>query len=130
MLFLCLVIDMFLECFHFSFALHVIDGFPMLVQVLTYNGFYDSNLEFVSLDNVQIVASMNSGNSLGRHKLTSRFTSIVRLCSVGYYALMLFGTVNFLNLAKDLSISQFFTCILPTFVVGLFCYLKHRFGKF
>ena len=56
----------------------------MLPQVLTYSGFYDSNLEFVSLDNVQIVASMNSGNSLGRHKLTSRFTSIVRLCSVGY----------------------------------------------
>jgi len=56
----------------------------MLPQVLTYNGFYDSNLEFVSLDNVQIVASMNSGNSLGRHKLTSRFTSIVRLCSIGY----------------------------------------------
>jgi len=58
----------------------------MLPQVLTYNGFYDSNLEFVSLDNVQIVASMNSGNSLGRHKLTSRFTSIVRLCSIGYDA--------------------------------------------
>jgi len=61
-------------------------------QVLTYNGFYDSNLEFVSLDNVHIVASMNSGNSLGRHKLTSRFTSIVRLCSIGY---MLLVTVAF-----------------------------------
>ena len=61
-----------------------INAFLMLSQVLTYNGFYDSNLEFVSLDNVQIVASMNSGNSLGRHQLTSRFTSIVRLCSIGY----------------------------------------------
>jgi len=60
----------------------------MLLQVLTYSGFYDSNLEFVSLDNVQIVASMNSGNSLGRHKLTSRFTSIVRLCSIGYATIL------------------------------------------
>lgn len=53
------------------------------LKVLTYNGFYDSNLEFVGLEGVQIVASMNSGNSLGRHKLTSRFTSIVRICSIG-----------------------------------------------
>ena len=65
----------------------VLEWISLLLQVLTYNGFYDSNLEFVSLDNVQIVASMNSGNSLGRHKLTSRFTSIVRLCSIGYAAL-------------------------------------------
>ena len=53
------------------------------LQMLTYNGFYDSNLEFVGLEGVQIVASMNAGNSLGRHKLTTRFTSIVRICSIG-----------------------------------------------
>jgi dynein heavy chain 2 len=53
-----------------------------LQQLLTYNGFYDSNLEFVGLDGVQIVASMSAGSSLGRHKLTTRFTSVVRLCSI------------------------------------------------
>jgi len=74
----------YLQTFYVLLCLTVINGFLMLPQVLTYNGFYDSNLEFVSLDNVQIVASMNSGNSLGRHQLTSRFTSIVRLCSIGY----------------------------------------------
>jgi hypothetical protein len=45
---------------------------------VTYNGFYDSNLEWVGLEGVQIVASMNAGTGLGRHKLTSRFTSVVR----------------------------------------------------
>ncbi|XP_041357041.1 cytoplasmic dynein 2 heavy chain 1-like isoform X2 [Gigantopelta aegis] len=55
-----------------------------LQQVVTYNGFYDSNLEWVGLENVQIVASMNSGTTLGRHKLTPRFTSVVRICVVGY----------------------------------------------
>ncbi|XP_025088458.1 cytoplasmic dynein 2 heavy chain 1-like isoform X3 [Pomacea canaliculata] len=55
-----------------------------LQQVVTYNGFYDSNLEWVGLEGVQIVASMNAGTSLGRHKLTSRFTSVVRICNVGY----------------------------------------------
>ncbi|KAH3831149.1 hypothetical protein DPMN_104411, partial [Dreissena polymorpha] len=55
-----------------------------LQQVVTYNGFYDNNLEWVGLEGVQIVASMNAGSSLGRHKLTPRFTSVVRICSIGY----------------------------------------------
>ncbi|KAI0210442.1 Cytoplasmic dynein 2 heavy chain 1 [Lamellibrachia satsuma] len=55
-----------------------------LQQVLTYNGFYDNNLEFVGLEGVQVMASMNAGSSLGRHTLTSRFTSVVRICFVGY----------------------------------------------
>ncbi|XP_076467409.1 LOW QUALITY PROTEIN: cytoplasmic dynein 2 heavy chain 1-like [Babylonia areolata] len=55
-----------------------------LQQVVIYNGFYDSNLEWVGLEGVQIVASMNAGTGLGRHKLTSRFSSVVRICNVGY----------------------------------------------
>ena len=53
------------------------------VQVLTYRGFYDSNLEWVGLESVQIVASMNAGSTLGRHTLSTRFTSVVRICCVG-----------------------------------------------
>ncbi|XP_075274100.1 cytoplasmic dynein 2 heavy chain 1 isoform X3 [Opisthocomus hoazin] len=55
-----------------------------LQQVLTYQGFYDENLEWVGVENIQIVASMSAGGTLGRHKLTSRFTSIVRLCAIDY----------------------------------------------
>ncbi|XP_030099868.1 cytoplasmic dynein 2 heavy chain 1 isoform X1 [Mus musculus] len=55
-----------------------------LQQVLTYQGFYDENLEWVGLENIQIVASMSAGGRLGRHKLTTRFTSIVRLCAIDY----------------------------------------------
>lgn len=54
----------------------------VITQVLTYNGFYDLNNEWVGLEGVQIVASMNAGGSLGKHELTSRFTSIVRICSI------------------------------------------------
>lgn len=53
-------------------------------QILTYNGFYDENLEFVNLENIQIVGSMNPSNTMGRHKLCTRFTSIVRICSINY----------------------------------------------
>ncbi|XP_072546992.1 cytoplasmic dynein 2 heavy chain 1 isoform X2 [Salminus brasiliensis] len=55
-----------------------------LQQVLTYQGFYDENLEWVGLENIQIVASMSAGGALGRHTLTSRFTSIVRICTIDY----------------------------------------------
>uniref|UniRef100_A0AAR2JK60 Cytoplasmic dynein 2 heavy chain 1 n=1 Tax=Pygocentrus nattereri TaxID=42514 RepID=A0AAR2JK60_PYGNA len=55
-----------------------------LQQVLTYHGFYDENLEWVGLENIQIVASMSAGGALGRHMLTSRFTSIVRICTIDY----------------------------------------------
>ncbi|MXQ96699.1 hypothetical protein E5288_WYG013272 [Bos mutus] len=55
-----------------------------LQQVLTYQGFYDENLEWVGLENIQIVASMSAGGRLGRHQLTTRFTSIVRLCAIDY----------------------------------------------
>ncbi|KAI4889837.1 hypothetical protein NFI96_027314, partial [Prochilodus magdalenae] len=55
-----------------------------LQQVLTYHGFYDENLEWVGLENIQIVASMSAGGALGRHALTSRFTSVVRICTIDY----------------------------------------------
>ncbi|XP_073674385.1 cytoplasmic dynein 2 heavy chain 1-like [Garra rufa] len=55
-----------------------------LQQVLTYQGFYDENLEWVGLENIQIVASMSAGGAVGRHTLTSRFTSIVRICTIDY----------------------------------------------
>ncbi|XP_059389922.1 dynein cytoplasmic 2 heavy chain 1 isoform X3 [Carassius carassius] len=55
-----------------------------LQQVLTYQGFYDENLEWVGLENIQIVASMSAGGAVGRHTLTSRFTSIVRISTIDY----------------------------------------------
>ncbi|XP_069747277.1 cytoplasmic dynein 2 heavy chain 1 isoform X4 [Narcine bancroftii] len=55
-----------------------------LQQVLTYHGFYDDNLEWVGLEHIQIVASMSVGGAMGRHALTTRFTSIVRLCTINY----------------------------------------------
>ncbi|KAJ1562887.1 Cytoplasmic dynein 2 heavy chain 1 [Nowakowskiella sp. JEL0078] len=54
-----------------------------LQQLMTFHGYYDSNLEWVWIENIQIVASMNP-SSMGRHKLTSRFSSIIRLCSISY----------------------------------------------
>eukprot|EP00842_Homolaphlyctis_polyrhiza_P004738 jgi/Hompol1/5265/HPOL_004290-RA len=55
-----------------------------LQQLLTYRGFYDSSLEWISIENIQIVASMNPSTTIGRHRLSTRFTSTVRLCYIAY----------------------------------------------
>ncbi|GLH06946.1 Dynein heavy chain, cytoplasmic, partial [Gryllus bimaculatus] len=63
-------------------------GTSMLVeflqQIASYGGFYDANLEWVGLEHVQIVGSLAGGNTMGRHPLTPRFTSIMRIYTVGY----------------------------------------------
>ena len=43
----------------------------LLPQVLTYRGFYDNNLDWVGLEGVQVIASMNAGSTLGQHQLSS-----------------------------------------------------------
>ena len=54
----------------------------VIAQIVTYSGFYDDNLEWVGLEGVQLVGSMNPGSSMGRHLLTTRFTSIVRIACI------------------------------------------------
>ena len=53
-------------------------------KILTYQGFYDPSLEWIGLEGIQVVASINPGGSLGRHQLSTRFSAIVRLCSIDY----------------------------------------------
>lgn len=55
-----------------------------LQQIVCYKGFYDDNLEFVYLERVQIVASMNPSTTIGRHKISTRFTANVRIAFVEY----------------------------------------------
>ena len=52
-----------------------------LQQILTYGGFYD-NLEWVGLEAVTIVGTMTAGTGLGRHMLSPRFTSVIRIASI------------------------------------------------
>uniref|UniRef100_UPI00358EC9AE cytoplasmic dynein 2 heavy chain 1-like n=1 Tax=Myxine glutinosa TaxID=7769 RepID=UPI00358EC9AE len=55
-----------------------------LRQLLTYRGFYDDNLEWVRLENVQLVASMTHVGSPGCHPLSPRFTSLLHICCMDY----------------------------------------------
>jgi len=55
-----------------------------LHQLVTYKGFYDKNLEWLGLERIQIVASMNPATTVGRHPLNTRFTSIVRVAYMSY----------------------------------------------
>ncbi|CAD5120552.1 DgyrCDS9119 [Dimorphilus gyrociliatus] len=54
-----------------------------LQSLLLYKGFYDENLEFVGIEGILIAASMNA-SGMGRHKISTRYSSIVRVCSIDY----------------------------------------------
>ncbi|CAM9131219.1 unnamed protein product, partial [Ectocarpus sp. 4 AP-2014] len=55
-----------------------------LQQIQTFGGFYDENLEFLRLERVHLVASMNAATTVGRHPLSSRFTATVRIGVLDY----------------------------------------------
>jgi dynein heavy chain 2 len=52
--------------------------------MVCYKGFYDENLEFVFLERIQVVASMNPSSTIGRHRISTRFTANVRICYMEY----------------------------------------------
>ena len=53
-----------------------------LQQLILYQGFYDADLEWVSVERVQLVASMNPPGSMGRFPVASRFVAIVSVLYV------------------------------------------------
>lgn len=56
----------------------------LLQQLITYGGFYDDNLEFLRLQNIQIVATMAPVTNSGRQQISSRLTSIMRAAHITY----------------------------------------------
>ncbi|EKX39469.1 hypothetical protein GUITHDRAFT_160010 [Guillardia theta CCMP2712] len=54
-----------------------------LQQIILYQGFYDG-LEWMGIERVQLVCSMNPSTTIGRHNLTTRFTAILRVAAVSY----------------------------------------------
>ena len=55
-----------------------------LQQLVSYKGFHDDNLDWISIENVQIVASMNPATSVGRSVLSTRFTATVHIVYMSY----------------------------------------------
>ncbi|KAL3981550.1 Dynein heavy chain N-terminal region 2 family protein [Acanthocheilonema viteae] len=55
-----------------------------LQQLLTYEGYYNEKLEWISLENIQLVLSITLANDEGHYLLPSRFVSLLRICTVEY----------------------------------------------
>ncbi|KAK0416096.1 hypothetical protein QR680_012296 [Steinernema hermaphroditum] len=55
-----------------------------LHQMLVYRGYYDANLDWVGLENVQLVSSICTGSNESRHQLPSRFVSLLLLVSMEF----------------------------------------------
>ncbi|KAJ9467285.1 Cytoplasmic dynein 2 heavy chain 1 [Diplonema papillatum] len=55
-----------------------------LQQIILYNGFYDKDLEWIRVENVQVVCTMNPSGSVGRYDLAPRFVAIISVLSMSY----------------------------------------------
>ncbi|CUG87914.1 dynein heavy chain, putative [Bodo saltans] len=55
-----------------------------LQQLVLYQGFYDSDLEWVTVERLQIVGSMNPPGSMGRFPVAPRFIAIVSVLTISY----------------------------------------------
>uniref|UniRef100_A0A915PL62 Cytoplasmic dynein 2 heavy chain 1 n=1 Tax=Setaria digitata TaxID=48799 RepID=A0A915PL62_9BILA len=55
-----------------------------LQQLLTYNGYYNEKLEWISLENIQLVLSITLSNDEVHYLLPTRFVSLLRIAAVEY----------------------------------------------
>ncbi|KAL7696985.1 dynein heavy chain [Lotmaria passim] len=55
-----------------------------LQQLILYQGFYNQDLEWIGVERVQIVASMNPAPSAGRYPVTPRLLALASIVSVSY----------------------------------------------
>ena len=103
-----------------------------LQQIVAYQGFFDDNLEFVYLEKIQIIASMNPSSTVGRFEITTRFTGNVRVLFVDYpsledmniiYTDYLNSILSSENLAKATDISK----ILANASISLYSSVKQKF---
>ena len=56
----------------------------LLLNPLTPSGFYEDSLEWVTVEGIQVVATMSSGNTLGKYDLSTRLTSIMHVAYMAY----------------------------------------------
>ncbi|KAJ3215292.1 Cytoplasmic dynein 2 heavy chain 1 [Dinochytrium kinnereticum] len=65
-------------------AYETVELIQFIQQLITYKGYYDSSLEWIGIENVLIVASMSPSTGMGKNKLSTRFTSVLRQCYISY----------------------------------------------
>ena len=56
----------------------------LLQQIITYQGFYDDDLEWTRIEKVQVISTMCSSDCMGRYAVSQRFTAINAIISLNY----------------------------------------------
>lgn len=55
-----------------------------LQQIVTFGGFYSEDLDFIYLERIQIICSMNPSSTLGRFEVSTRLTGKIKMLYVDY----------------------------------------------
>ncbi|RNF18023.1 cytoplasmic dynein 2 heavy chain 1 isoform X1 [Trypanosoma conorhini] len=105
-----------------------------LLQLIMYHGFYNSELEWIGVEKIQFVASMNPTTSAGRYEVSPRLLASVCIVSMSYPSragLIQIYTAYFSLLLKRTAIDGGAGCndgsSLAQFVINVFERIRRRF---
>jgi len=108
-----------------------------LQQLLTFDGYYNSNLEFLRVENVHIICSMNPPTTVGRNPISTRFTAIIRIAYIDYpskdelnaiYSAYASAALNSATLADDTFYEPASQQKLATAMVDIYSKFKKNFS--
>ncbi|KAH9593148.1 Dynein heavy chain region D6 P-loop domain [Trypanosoma melophagium] len=105
-----------------------------LLQLFMYNGFYNSDLEWIGIEKIQFVASMDPTTSAGRYEVTPRLLSVVSIVYMTYPSksgMLQIYTGYFAALLKSPTIDQEHDYNkgigLAQYIIGVYDRIRHRF---
>ncbi|KAF5224191.1 hypothetical protein ECC02_002777 [Trypanosoma cruzi] len=105
-----------------------------LLQLIMYHGFYNSDLEWIGVEKVQFVASMNPTTSAGRYEVSPRLLASVCIVSMSYpsrASLVQIYTAYFSLLMKNAAIGDGAECNdgsgFAKFLINVFERIQRRF---
>lgn len=62
-----------------------IELITFLQSLITHEGFYDQNLEFVRIgEGIRFVCTIKPSSTIGRYEITTRFVSNLRVLKIDY----------------------------------------------
>ncbi|RNE99549.1 cytoplasmic dynein 2 heavy chain 1 isoform X1 [Trypanosoma rangeli] len=106
-----------------------------LLQLIVYHGFYNNDLEWIGVEKIQFVASMNPTTSAGRYEVSPRLLASVCIVSMSYpsrSSLSQIYTAYFSLLLKNTVIGSGTECNdgsgLAKFLISVYERIRRRFG--
>ena len=83
-------------------------------KIINYKGCYDHNGDWIIMQHIQLVCSLNLDRSQGRFEFSSRFISLVRVASVRQALMFTQHKINSHSITDNLTATETVCHLLPS----------------